>query len=61
MILIHMLHQSTTMTFLFLRLSTVKIFPRDIAQTKKLTLDETMTLQIVFHRNEELVRLDSFW
>jgi hypothetical protein len=61
LLLLHMLHQYTTMTFLVLRLSTVKIFPRASVQTKKLMLDGTLTFQIVFHGNEELVGVDKFW
>jgi hypothetical protein len=60
LLLLHMLHQYTTMTFLVLRLSTVKIFPRASVQTKKLMLDGTLTFQIVFHGNEELVGVDKF-
>jgi hypothetical protein len=54
-LLLHRLHQSTTMTTLFLKLAKVRIFPRVIVHTKKLALNGILTLQIVFHGNDELV------
>jgi hypothetical protein len=59
LLLLHMQHQSTTITFFFLKLSKVKVFPRVIVCTKKLTLDGTSTLQMVFRGNYELDGVDS--
>ena len=39
-------HQSTTTTFLFLRLSKVNIFPNVVVHTKNATLKRALTLQI---------------
>jgi hypothetical protein len=50
---LHMQRQSTAMTFLFLRLSKIRIFPRAIVCPKKLTLDGTFILQMIFQANDE--------
>jgi hypothetical protein len=59
LLLLHIQHQPTTMTFLFDRLSKDRIFQRVAVYTKKLTLDETLTLQILVQRIDELAGMDN--
>jgi hypothetical protein len=47
-----MQHQSIIMTFLFLRLSKVKILPSAVVQTKKATLLGALFLQMLFQGKE---------
>jgi hypothetical protein len=54
---LHIQHQSTTMTFHFLRLSNVKIFPNVVVHTKNAILERAITLQILFQGNGELVSM----
>jgi hypothetical protein len=51
-LLLRMQQQSITMTFLLL--SKVIIFTRAVVHPEKLTLDVTLTLQMVFQGNDEL-------
>ncbi len=47
-------YQLTKIIFVFLRLSIVKIFPKDATQRKNETLDETSGFQILFQGNDDL-------
>ena len=46
----HMQHQSKMSTFLFLRLSMVRILPSAAVHVKNATLVGTLTFQMLFHR-----------
>jgi hypothetical protein len=48
-----------TMTFLFLKLSKVRIFPIVSVLTKKPTLDRALTLQMLFLENSEQAKIDN--
>jgi hypothetical protein len=50
---LHLKHQSITLTYLFLRLSKVKMVPNAIVYTKNDTLEWALFLQMLFQRNEE--------
>ena len=41
---LHMQHLSITITFLFFRLSKIKIFPNIVVHTKNATLEEALVL-----------------
>jgi len=49
---LHIQHPSTTTTFLFCRLSYVKIFPNAAVHTKNAIIDGGLTCQILFQGNE---------
>ena len=61
LLLLHIQHQPTTMTFPFARLSKDRIFKRVAVYTPKLTLDETLTLEILVQRIDELAGMDNTW
>lgn len=58
-LLLHMQHQSTTMTCFFLKLSKVQIFPNDVAHTKYATLKGALILQMFFQGNGEPAEVQS--
>lgn len=50
-LILHIQDQSNTMTFIFLKLSKVKILPKGTANTKNATLEGALPLQVLFQGN----------
>jgi hypothetical protein len=58
LLFLHIQNQSTTITYLFPRLSKVKILPNAVIHTKEATLKGALTLQILFQGKGKLTRMD---